>query len=135
MSVLIEANSVVVKKRAIEERFPGGLSRFAKSAPNSTFCADDSLVRLVFMSPPDVQDFVGQLGPPGHLLEKPREARVIAPVERFEGGYVSGRDLADESCVVGVGRGPPRGGGLDHPPFAQHQRHGVWPPARILSPS
>lgn len=44
MSVLIEAISVVVKKDATEERFPGGPSSFAENAPNQTYCEDGSLV-------------------------------------------------------------------------------------------
>ena len=61
MPVLIEAISVVVKKRAIEERFPGGVPGIVSQVPNQTYCDDGNLVRVGFMSPPDVQDFVGHL--------------------------------------------------------------------------
>ena len=61
MSVLIEAISVVIKKRAIEERFPGGSDGFAANVPNQTYCDDGNLVRVGFMAPQDVEDFVGHL--------------------------------------------------------------------------
>lgn len=61
MPVLIEAISVVVIKRAIEERFPGGVPGFVSQVPNQTYCDDGNLVRVGFMGPPDVQDFIGHL--------------------------------------------------------------------------
>lgn len=54
MAVLIEAISVVVRKDAIEKRFPGGWDSFLDEIPNNTLCTDGELVRVGFMSPQDV---------------------------------------------------------------------------------
>ena len=58
MAVLVEAISVIVRKRAIEERISGGWNRFVASVPNGTLCHDDGLARVGFMHPADVQAFV-----------------------------------------------------------------------------
>lgn len=58
MSVLIEAISVVARRAAIEDKYPGGLTAFKSDCPNSTFCADEYLVRIGFMTPEDVEGFV-----------------------------------------------------------------------------
>lgn len=61
MPVLIEANSVIVRRDAIEARYPGGLDQFIDARPNATLCMDRHIVRIGFMDPRDVQDFVEDL--------------------------------------------------------------------------
>jgi len=46
MSVLIEAISVLIKKSAIDSKWPGGWSSFVKQVPNQTLCYDALLVRV-----------------------------------------------------------------------------------------
>ena len=58
MAVLVEAISVVVRRDAIGARYPGGWRGFLSIVPNSTLCADDDLVRVGFMAPPDVEAFI-----------------------------------------------------------------------------
>ena len=61
MAVLVEAISVVVRRAAIDAKFPGGWAAFAAHAPNRTLCADGEIARLGFMSPADVESFVRAL--------------------------------------------------------------------------
>jgi hypothetical protein len=56
MAVLVEALSVVVRRSAIEERYPGGLEAYRAIFPH-TFCMDDHLTRVGFMRQRDVQLF------------------------------------------------------------------------------
>lgn len=61
MSVLVEAISVLVTRPTIENKYPGGLQKYIEDCPNSTFCMDDHLTRVGFMTPADVSQFVGRL--------------------------------------------------------------------------
>jgi tetratricopeptide (TPR) repeat protein len=61
MAVLVEAISVIVRKSAIADRYPHGIDGFRHSAPNATFCEDESLVRVGFMVPDDAREYIEQL--------------------------------------------------------------------------
>lgn len=61
MAVLIEAISVVIRRAAIDDRYPGGWPAFCESVPNNSLCADDDLLRVGFMTPPDVRAFIEHL--------------------------------------------------------------------------
>jgi hypothetical protein len=58
MSVLVECFSVVVKRSVLETRYPGGLAAYQADCANKTLCADEHLVRVGFMVPEDVNEFV-----------------------------------------------------------------------------
>ncbi len=58
MSVLVEVISVVVRKSTIWEKSFLGLAQYKSECPNSTYCADDYLVRVGFMAPVDVVHFI-----------------------------------------------------------------------------
>ena len=58
MAVLVEAISVIIKRSAIDEKFPGEWNGFLSQLPNKTMCADSELVRIGFMSPVDVESYV-----------------------------------------------------------------------------
>jgi hypothetical protein len=60
--VLIEAISVVIRAEAVTNRYPGGWERFRDECPNNTLCADGELIRVGFMAPQDVKQFVEHLG-------------------------------------------------------------------------
>lgn len=55
MAVLVEAISVIIRRNAIVERFVGGWDAFQQTIPNGTFCKDDDLVRVGFMTPNDIR--------------------------------------------------------------------------------
>lgn len=62
MAVLVEGISVVIRREAINARYPGGWERFVADAPNRTLCADPHLARVGFMVPDDVKGFIETLG-------------------------------------------------------------------------
>ena len=61
MSVLLEAISVIARIDSIQAKYPGGLSAYRAECPNRTLCADEHLVRIGFMTPDDVGQFVRRL--------------------------------------------------------------------------
>jgi hypothetical protein len=61
VSVLVEAISVVVRRDALERAYPGGVAAYERDCPNQTFCADEHLTRVGFMTPDDARNFVEQL--------------------------------------------------------------------------
>jgi hypothetical protein len=61
MSVLVEGISVIIKRKKIDEMFPGGWDAFVEDVPNQTLCADDELARVGFMAPDDMEGYVKYL--------------------------------------------------------------------------
>lgn len=61
MPVLVEAFSVITRKDRVEQRYPGGMEGFLRDCPNRTACFDDHLVRVGFMDPESVEEFVATL--------------------------------------------------------------------------
>src|SRR5262245_32281992 len=59
MSVLVECYSVIVRRSAIEDGYPGGLAGYENECPTRrTFCADQHLVRVGFMWERDIAFFL-----------------------------------------------------------------------------
>jgi hypothetical protein len=87
MPVLVEAFSVITRKDRIEDFYPDGMEGFLRDCPNRTACFDDHLVRVGFMDPDAVREFVTSLG--NHGL-----------VHRDEHGD------AQDLVVVSQGQGP-----------------------------
>ena len=85
MAVLVEAISVVVRRDAIAERYPGGWRAFLEIVPNATICADDDLVRVGFMSPTDVESFIKRLEHGGLTFIQDKKAIDIAVVDQMRG--------------------------------------------------
>ena len=67
MPVPIDFVTVVIKKQALEECFPGGLKGFLQSRPNLP--ADEQLVGIPFMSGGEVEDFLNELQAVGINLQ------------------------------------------------------------------
>jgi uncharacterized protein YdhG (YjbR/CyaY superfamily) len=88
MAVLVEAISVIVRRDAIDARFCGGWREFLEAIPNRTFCADGELVRVGFMSPPDVEGFVRRLESGGLTFVRNGKAIDIAVVDQMCGPTV-----------------------------------------------
>ena len=61
MALLAEGISVVIKRLAIDKKYPGGWGRFVKDVPNQTFCNDDNIARVGFMTPVDVENYIEHL--------------------------------------------------------------------------
>lgn len=71
MAVLVEGFSVVVRKEAIEHKFPGGMDAYVRQRLNETYCADERLCRVSFTVGADASAYVRQLVAAG--LEGPAE--------------------------------------------------------------
>lgn len=84
MAILIEAISVVIKRSAIDQKFPSGWEAFVENCPNQTLCADSALARVGFMSPVDVESYVKQLEKIGFIYLQAGEAidLVVADQQR-----------------------------------------------------
>ena len=61
MPVLVEALSVICRLDSIHKKLRGGWGAFEAMVPNKTLCADNEIARVGFMSPPDVEAFIGRL--------------------------------------------------------------------------
>jgi hypothetical protein len=61
MAVLIEATSIIIRVQAIHDRYSGGWESFVQKIPNQTFCSDNELARIGFMTPDDCKSFVDDL--------------------------------------------------------------------------
>jgi len=85
MSVLIEAISVVIRLEAVERFYPGGLDGLKGCPPNRTLCNDDHLVRIGFMVPFDVGNYIGRLEKMGFQFLLDGSARDIAVVDQHQG--------------------------------------------------
>jgi hypothetical protein len=71
MAVLVEGFSVVVRREAIERKFPGGMEAYVRQRLNDTYCADDRLCRVSFTVGADARAYVRQLVAAG--IEGPAE--------------------------------------------------------------
>jgi hypothetical protein len=85
MAILIEALNVVVRRALLEQRFPGGTTGFEDIVPNQTFCADDHLVRVGFMDPASVGEFVATLERYGFQLFDGSTFTDVAVVDQLRG--------------------------------------------------
>jgi hypothetical protein len=85
MAVLVEAISIIVRRETIEEKYPGGVDRYAEDCPNGTFCMDKDIARVGFMSPEDVDVFIDNLELLGLTCVNDRKYDEIAVVVQFKG--------------------------------------------------
>jgi hypothetical protein len=85
MAVLVEANSVIVRMRAIRDRFAGGWSKFADAVPNNTLCSDDEIARVGFMNPNDCDAYIGNLERSGLTFLRDGQSRDIAIAVQTDG--------------------------------------------------
>ena len=60
MAVLVEGFSVIVRRDAIEQKYPGGWEAFARDVPNQTLCADQKIARVGFMAESDIAFLEGR---------------------------------------------------------------------------
>ena len=89
MAVLVEAISVVVRRDAINARYPGGWDGFLGIVPNATLCCDDHLAQVGFMAPADVEAFIHQLERGGLVFERDGRAVDLAVVDQLQGPMFS----------------------------------------------
>jgi len=85
MAVLVEGISVIVRRKSIEDKYPGGWKRFVENVPNASLCADDEIARVGFMNPQDVQGFVQHLKKNNLIFIDNEKAIDIAVAEQLGG--------------------------------------------------
>ena len=85
MAVLVEAISVIARRDAIDEKYPGGWNAFVDAAPNGTLCFDDQIARVGFMVPEDVEQFVGCLVQSGLTFLVDSKAQDLVVVDQQSG--------------------------------------------------
>ena len=85
MPVLIEAISVIVRRDAIRDRFPGGWAAFKLIVPNQTLCLDVDIARVGFMSASDSKAFVETLERQGLRFLVEGKAQDIVVVDQIAG--------------------------------------------------
>ena len=76
---------MVVRLQAIDRSYPGWLQRYVEDCPSPTFCADDDLARVGFMSPYDVQRWVTELTEHGPVFVRDGRTVDIAVVDQMTG--------------------------------------------------
>lgn len=85
MAVLIEAISVVFRKKTIDGLFPGGWSAFLEGAPNRTLFSDGNLGCVSFMHPEDVGNYIFYLESLGLDFVRSGVTKDIAVVDQLRG--------------------------------------------------
>jgi hypothetical protein len=85
MPVLIEANSIIVRIDAIEDRFKGGWAAFADDVPNSTLCSDGEIARVGFMNPNDGSDYIDRLVSFGLVFKRGEQCADIGVALQVDG--------------------------------------------------
>lgn len=101
MAVLVEAISVVIRRDAIESKYPGGWDAFVSAVPNRTLCTDASLARVGFMQPSDVERFVSDLGQHDIQYIQDGSARDLVVVDQQRGPLASCSWLEFEHVTIG----------------------------------
>jgi len=85
MAVLVEGISVIIRVSEIQNKISGGWEGFKKYVPNRTLCCDNEVVRIGFMTPDDVKDFVEKLESLGLIFQENAEAKDIAVADQIRG--------------------------------------------------
>lgn len=61
MAILVEAYTVILRNKTIEEKYLGGLKKYKQDAPNASFCTDEEICGITLMTPADVKAFIKRL--------------------------------------------------------------------------
>ncbi|HEY7300497.1 MAG TPA: hypothetical protein VH684_21585 [Xanthobacteraceae bacterium] len=85
MAILVEATSVVVRVEPIRDRFVGGWSAFLDQVPNRTFCSDNELARVGFMSPEDCKRYVVGIEKAGLCFLRDGKAQDVVVADQMRG--------------------------------------------------
>lgn len=85
MSLLAEGISVVIKRVAVDKKYTGGWVGFVKDDPNETLCYDNNIVRIGFMSPFDVGDYIERLEDYGFQYMVNEDAVDMVVVDQLRG--------------------------------------------------
>jgi hypothetical protein len=130
MPVMIEYINVIVTRKVLEEKFPGGIAAYEHSGPYLTFCSDRYITRVGFMGPQGVHWFVRTLESKGLRYIRGGRSEDIAVIDRLFGPSVpcdwlkSGDDpddgpfvahIEDDSRIIAKPKPIPLEEHTDHP--------------------
>ena len=85
MPVLAEALSVIIKKESLERLYVGGFIAFLQANQYKTLCYDDDIVRVGFMTPDDVGDFIDKMTSAGLKYIEDDKALDMTVVDQVKG--------------------------------------------------
>jgi len=104
----------LVRCDAVHEHYIGGWSKFTSDAPNGTFCSDNEIARIGFMTPDDVEAHIDRLKCQGlrfivngqsiDIAVADQQRGLTAPCDWLEFGRVNlGSSGASVACCRLVG--------------------------------
>lgn len=85
MAILIEATSVIIQTDSIVRKLSGGWDEFVSIIPNNTFCSDNELACISFMTPDDVKYFTDKLEDLGLVYINNDEAQDFTVADQLHG--------------------------------------------------
>lgn len=85
MAVPIDAFTVVIRNQAVAEKYIGALNALRDDSPNSTYCCDEHLSRVSFMTLDDAKVFVARLAAKGLTPASDGKALDVAMVSDPQG--------------------------------------------------
>lgn len=89
MAILIEGISVVIRADALLAAFANSWEAFKETVLNKTLCADGELVRVGFMSPDDVQQYVQMLEARGLRYVNDGRAMDMVVIDQQKGAAIA----------------------------------------------
>lgn len=110
MPVLVEENSVIVRRDAIDARMQGGWEEFQRLAPAETLCGDQEIVRVGFSEIEGAAEFIRLLLERGlrYGAGSNEDDITTISVECGSDGPKTKRspgDWIEYSCIVSTGTG------------------------------
>jgi ADP-ribosylglycohydrolase len=128
MAIPIHFNTVVIRRSALDEKYPGGFDGFRRSYGFGTFASDDHLASLSFMGVEGIEDLVGELERAGLALAHRNGNGNIAIVGTFSGGSAPWLSRRDGVCWL-AGTEP---GEIAEMAFQREERLAPGPVGRSL---
>jgi len=89
VAVLAEGFSVIATLDAVERRYSGGRQAYVSDCPNRTYCEDDLICRVGFMSATDALEWVYQIEKKGLVIGPVDEFVDVALVDSLNGQFGS----------------------------------------------
>lgn len=103
MPVLVEATATLIRADAIERKCIGGWAGFEQNLPTERVCADDELVSVMLIDPPDVTAFANSLKALGLTFDWQGEPVDVAFADQKRGLITPCDWLEFSSINIGIG--------------------------------
>jgi hypothetical protein len=73
MSIALEFFNVIVPKRVLQDRYPGGADQYKQDAPPFSYAEDEALTRVAFMNSTEVSEYIDTLLAKGLVYDEDLE--------------------------------------------------------------